>query len=82
MQRAIHESLMDHLRLAKIDIPMSFHMTSIYDHSIFEAFSKIVQKLIPQLPFLENLLDVLTTVCKLIYFVSLHGTHGRLNLEM
>ena len=35
----------------------SFHLTSIYDHSIFEAFSKIVQQLIPSLPVLENLLD-------------------------
>ena len=32
---------------------------SIYDHSIFEAFSKVVQKLIPQLPTLENLLNIL-----------------------
>ncbi|XP_033251421.1 ras-related GTP-binding protein D-like [Drosophila miranda] len=37
---------------------MSFHLTSIYDHSIFEAFSKVVQKLIPQLPTLENLLNI------------------------
>ncbi|KAK7468228.1 hypothetical protein BaRGS_00036551 [Batillaria attramentaria] len=36
-----------------------FHLTSIYDHSIFEAFSKVVQKLIPQLPTLENLLNIL-----------------------
>lgn len=36
----------------------SFHLTSIYDHSIFEAFSKVVQKLIPQLAALENLLDI------------------------
>ena len=35
----------------------SFHLTSIYDHSIFEAFSKIVQQLIPALPILESLLD-------------------------
>uniref|UniRef100_A0A8D0WP56 Ras-related GTP-binding protein n=1 Tax=Sus scrofa TaxID=9823 RepID=A0A8D0WP56_PIG len=36
----------------------SFYLTSIYDHSIFEAFSKVVQKLIPQLPTLENLLNI------------------------
>lgn len=35
---------------------------SIYDHSIFEAVSKVVQKLIPQLPTLENLLNILITV--------------------
>lgn len=40
----------------------SFYMTSIYDHSIFEAFSKVVQKLIPQLPTLENLLNIFISV--------------------
>lgn len=39
---------------------------SIYDHSIFEAFSKVVQKLIPQLPTLENLLNILITVRLLV----------------
>ena len=38
-------------------VHLSFYLTSIYDHSIFEAFSKVVQKLIPQLPTLENLLN-------------------------
>jgi Ras-related GTP-binding protein C/D len=40
---------------------VNFHLTSIYDHSVFEAFSKVVQQLIPQLPTLENLLDILVT---------------------
>ncbi len=40
---------------------INFHLTSIYDHSIFEAFSKVVQQLIPQLPTLENLLDILVS---------------------
>lgn len=40
----------------------SFSLTSIYDHSIFEAFSKVVQKLIPQLPVMENLLNILISV--------------------
>jgi hypothetical protein len=44
-------------------IIFSYHLTSIYDHSIFEAFSKVVQKLIPQLPALENLLNVFISVC-------------------
>jgi len=43
-------------------VHLSFYLTSIYDHSIFEAFSKVIQKLIPQLPILENLLDILNTV--------------------
>lgn len=36
-----------------------YHLTSIYDYSIFEAFSKIIQRLIPQLGTLENLLNIL-----------------------
>lgn len=44
------------------DLHVSYYLTSIYDHSVFEAFSKVVQKLIPQLPFLENLLDSLLSV--------------------
>lgn len=40
-------------------------MTSIYDHSIFEALSKVVHKLIPQHRQLERLLDYL---CNVIIF--------------
>lgn len=47
-------------------IHLSFYLTSIYDHSIFEAFSKVVQKLIPQLPTLENLLNIFISVS--LYF--------------
>ena len=38
---------------------ITFHLTSIYDHSIFEAFSKVVQKLIPEKPLLEQCLQSL-----------------------
>lgn len=44
------------------NIHLSFYLTSIYDHSIFEAFSKVVQKLIPQLGTLENLLNIFISV--------------------
>merc|ERR1711862_1007383 len=47
------------------NIHLTFHLTSIYDHSIFEAFSKVIQKLIPQLATLENLLDILVANCKM-----------------
>merc|ERR1719296_323961 len=45
----------------KVSVQPRFHCTSIYDHTIFEAFSKIVQKLIPQLPLLEQCLELLIT---------------------
>ncbi|XP_074656153.1 ras-related GTP-binding protein C-like isoform X2 [Tubulanus polymorphus] len=58
-QRDIHQRANDDLADAGLDsLHLSFHLTSIYDHSIFEAFSKVVQKLIPQLPTLENLLNI------------------------
>jgi Ras-related GTP-binding protein C/D len=38
-------------------VQVSFYLTSIFDHSIYEAFSRIVQKLIVELPSLENMLD-------------------------
>ena len=59
-QREIHQKATDELLDAGLDqhIHLSFYLTSIYDHSIFEAFSKVVQKLIPQLPTLENLLNI------------------------
>lgn len=38
-------------------VQVSFYLTSIFDHSIYEAFSRIVQKLITELPSLENMLD-------------------------
>ena len=42
-----------------------FFMTSIYDHTIFEAMSSVIQKLLPQLPALENLLNSLTSTCRM-----------------
>jgi Ras-related GTP-binding protein C/D len=45
--------------------PISFYQTSIYDHSIFEGFSKVIQKLIPQLPTLEALLNNLCAACNI-----------------
>ena len=84
-QRDIHQRATDDLADAGLEgIHLSFYLTSIYDHSIFEvcvclggggvapwaglmllplqAFSRVVQKLIPQLPTLENLLNILISV--------------------
>jgi len=43
------------------DVHINFYMTSVYDYSVFEACSRVVQKLIPQSGTLESLLDALTT---------------------
>ena len=59
-QRDIHQKATEELAESGLEgqIHLTFYLTSIYDHSIFEAFSKVVQKLIPQLPTLENMLNI------------------------
>jgi Ras-related GTP-binding protein C/D len=62
-QRDIQQTTTDELADAGLEnVQLAFYLTSIYDHSIFEAFSKVIQKLIPQLPTLENLLNILCAV--------------------
>merc|ERR1719379_1182970 len=41
-QRGIHAGLTEEISDI-MDVQLTFHCTSIYDHSIFEAFSKVVQ---------------------------------------
>lgn len=66
IQRDIMQRIGDELLDLGIEgIQLSFYLTSIFDHSIYEAFSRIVQKLIPELPFLENMLDNLVQHSKL-----------------
>lgn len=58
-QRDISKRANEDLNEANLtDLNLSFYLTSIYDHSIFEAFSKVVQKQISQLSTLENLLSI------------------------
>lgn len=58
-QRDVQHRTMDELTdIGMEHVALTFHLTSIFDHSIFEAFSKVIQKLIPQLPTLENLLNI------------------------
>jgi len=49
----------------------SFYLTSIYDHSIHEAFSKIVQNQMRQLRALENMLDLVTAVKNFCFFFKI-----------
>ncbi|KAG5439499.1 hypothetical protein PCANB_002073 [Pneumocystis canis] len=58
-QRDIQQRALNELSDIGIDnVSIFFHLTSIFDYSIFEAFSKVIQKLIPQLPTLKNLLNI------------------------
>lgn len=65
IQRDIIQRIQDELSDAGYEnAPVTFHLTSIYDHSIFEAFSKVIQKLIPHLATLEALLNDLCRKCR------------------
>ena len=46
------------------DRSVAFYRTSIFDHSVYEAMSKVVQKLLPQLPAMEALLNKLCSTCR------------------
>jgi hypothetical protein len=65
-KREITDQITEELSFAD-DIPESievtYHLTSVYDYSIYSAFSKVVQRLIPQLSTLEGLLDALVRNC-------------------
>ncbi|KAJ7745736.1 Gtr1/RagA G protein Gtr2 [Mycena metata] len=57
--RQIQERVQDHLMEKECEqMPYNFHLTSVYDHSLHEAFSKVLHKLVHSLPFLEDLLNV------------------------
>jgi len=67
-QRNIYQQVHEELSQSKLageDIHLNFYLTSIFDHSIFEAFSKVVQQLIPQLGTLERLLDLMISNCRM-----------------
>jgi len=65
-QREIQRVLNEELAAARLQqAKVNYHLTSIYDHSVFEAFSKVVQQLIPQLATLESLLDILVRSCRI-----------------
>lgn len=61
-QRDIQQYVSMELSELNEAVVISYHLTSIYDHSVLEAFSKVIQKMVPQLPTLENLLDILISV--------------------
>uniref|UniRef100_A0A0N5B602 GTP-binding protein n=1 Tax=Strongyloides papillosus TaxID=174720 RepID=A0A0N5B602_STREA len=54
-KRKIFQYIQDWMMEEEIDdIKINYHMTSIFDHSIFEAFSKIVQKLLRKIGSFES----------------------------
>ena len=64
--RDIIQRIMDDLSDAGLENPpVSFYSTSVYDDSIYEALSKVIQLLNPQLPTFEALLNTIAGSCKM-----------------
>jgi Ras-related GTP-binding protein C/D len=65
--RDIMTQVTDELQEAGIspeEVSIRYHLTSIYD-SIYEALSRVVQRLIPQLPTLQDLLNLFVSTCSM-----------------
>ena len=63
--RQIHERVTD--RLLDLgqeyeQLPLNFYLTSVHDHSLREAFSKVLHRLVDTLPYIEDLLNVFCAV--------------------
>ncbi|CCL98801.1 uncharacterized protein FIBRA_00806 [Fibroporia radiculosa] len=59
--RYVQQRILDELTDISIEydqIPINFQLTSIHDHSLHDAFSRLLQKSIESLPYLEDLLNV------------------------
>ncbi|KAI6866183.1 ras-related GTP-binding protein-like protein C [Hortaea werneckii] len=64
--REVRQRVQDELSdLDHGDRSVSYYQTSIFDHSVFEAMSKVVQRLLPQLPAMEALLNKLCSSCRI-----------------
>ena len=61
-QKDIQNLIKNELSSADIEINVSYYLTSIYDHSLYDSFGKVIQKLWPQVHYIGNMLDSLITV--------------------
>ena len=57
----MEEELLD-IAPENTQLVLNFHLTSIYDHSLHEAFSKVLQGLMEVLPAYEELVNVFCAV--------------------
>ncbi|GJJ08383.1 hypothetical protein Clacol_002598 [Clathrus columnatus] len=67
--RHVQQRVFDELTDTNIDVDslqLQFHLTSIWDHTILESFSQLVQRLIEPLPYLEELLNVFCANSRLL----------------
>lgn len=76
IRRAVYYKVTRDLQESGLEaVKLHFYLTSIYNYSIFEALSSVVQKLIPELYILETMLNNLNQKCKIekSYLFDLHS---------
>ena len=61
----IQENMRQLLKDTGLQVSLSFYLTSIYDHTIYEALSKVIQKLLPMVGFISTMIDDLITKSKI-----------------
>jgi Ras-related GTP-binding protein C/D len=57
IQQRVLDELLD-ISFEYEQVPINFYLTSIHDHSLQDAFSRVLHKLIGSLPYIEELLNV------------------------
>ena len=62
---AIQTNMRGLLQEFRQPISLAFQLTSIYDHTIYVALSKVVQKLLPQVTFISQMMDTLINRSKI-----------------
>eukprot|EP00657_Telonema_sp_P-1_P009581 TRINITY_DN3821_c0_g1_i3.p1 TRINITY_DN3821_c0_g1~~TRINITY_DN3821_c0_g1_i3.p1 ORF type:complete len:200 (-),score=46.72 TRINITY_DN3821_c0_g1_i3:125-724(-) len=68
IQRQVNTVISENLDDAGIGgyVQCSCHVTSIYDQTVHDAFSKVTRKLLREEGILENLLDTMVSVCRMV----------------
>ena len=80
--KQIHERVSDRLYDISSEyeqIPLNFHLTSVYDHSLHAAFSRVLHKLVESLPYLEEMLNVF---CAVGFFPMSYELHCDYELQL
>ena len=70
IQERVSDRLYD-ISLEYEQIPLNFHLTSVYDQSLHAAFSRVLHKLVESLPYLEEMLNVFCAVGSFLMFYQL-----------
>ena len=50
---------------SQLQVSLSFYLTSIYDHTVYDSLSKVIQKLLPQVSFITSMIDNLINTSKI-----------------